>query len=367
MGTLLKDLYSPAFYERFLSIAPQALPLLEPAAFMREIFAPGWEEKTLKERMSHTATSLRRYLPEDFEQAALQLEELVTMLQEASFFGASLEFLFLPDYIEKYGLAHPEAALRAFEIITPFTSCEFAIRPFITAYPDMLYEKLRWWSTHPNHHVRRLSSEGCRPRLPWGMALGELKKDPSPILGVLENLKEDPSEYVRRSVANNLNDIAKDHPELVLSIAQKWKGISTATDAIVKHGSRTLLKKGHRGILAHYGLQSRALDVSKLTVSHKRIPMGGNLSFQCRVENRGKKALVIRLEYAVYFRRKNNTHYRKVFKISERSLAGGESLEVRKQHSFRPITTRVYYPGEHRLGILVNGSEKAVMPFRLLV
>jgi 3-methyladenine DNA glycosylase AlkC len=154
-----------------------------------------------------------------------------------------LVYIFLPDYIEQYGLEDFESSVKAIENVTRFVSCEFAVRPFILKYGGTMMKKMRTWSLHKSYHVRRLSSEGSRPRLPWAISIPELKKDPSPILPILENLKNDPSEWVRRSVANNLNDIAKDHPGLVIELARKWKGISRETDAIIKHGSRTLLKK----------------------------------------------------------------------------------------------------------------------------
>lgn len=365
MAGLLKDLYSPAFYERFSKLLKQVIPGFEPAGFLQRIFSAGWENMELKERMRHTANVLHHYLPADFEQAAISIEDIVTSLQDAAFFGASLEFMFLPDYIEQYGIAFPEAAIRAFEILTPFSSCEFAVRPFIKAYPDKMMQQMLWWSTHPNHHIRRLASEGCRPRLPWAMALPALKQDPSAILPILENLKQDPSEYVRRSVANNLNDIAKDHPTLVISIARNWKGIGPETEAIIKHGCRSLLKQGHKAVLAHYGLKSTHFNMPGFSLVRKRIKIGDALDFRFNVSNLAKKTLPLRLEYAIYFNRKNGTLYRKVFKISERSLAPGESISLNKKHRFKPITTRQYYPGKHQLAIILNGSEKLLVPFVL--
>ncbi|GAO44596.1 hypothetical protein [Flavihumibacter petaseus] len=365
MATLLKDLYSPAFYDRFLGIAPTAVPLLQPEQFRRSLFTPEWQDMALKQRMRHTATVLHQFLPDNFESAALELEALVTGLQDASFFGAALEFMFLPDYIEQYGLDHPDAALRAFEIITPYTSCEFAIRPFIKRFPEKVFQKLTWWSKHPNHHVRRLASEGCRPRLPWAMALPDLKKDPSPVINILENLKQDSSEYVRRSVANNLNDIAKDHPEIVMEIAANWKDLSAETNNIIKHGCRSLLKQGHRAALAHYGLSPTRIAVPSFRIKAGRLRVGDRLQMEFSVENLAASARLFRMEYAIFFRHKNGRHYRKVFKISERVVEGKTSLTLQKSHDLKPITTRKYYPGTHRVALILNGKEMAVLPFEL--
>ena len=139
--------------------------------------------------------------------------------------------------------------MKAIEFITQFITCEFAVRPFLLKYGDKMMNQMRAWSLHKSHKVRRLASEGSRPRLPWAMAIPALKKNPMPVLTILENLKNDPSESVRRSVANNLNDISKDRPGMVLKIANAWKGQNKETDAIVRHGCRTLLKHGHPEVL----------------------------------------------------------------------------------------------------------------------
>ena len=127
-------------------------------------------------------------------------------------------------HIEVYGLGYPEESLHALEQITRLVSAEFAVRPFILRDPDRTMEYFRRWSLDENATVRRLASEGCRPRLPWAVALPMFKKDPSPLLPILENLKDDASLYVRKSVANNLNDISKDHPDLVLELARVPRG-----------------------------------------------------------------------------------------------------------------------------------------------
>jgi 3-methyladenine DNA glycosylase AlkC len=274
--------------------------------------------------------------------------------------------MFFPDYIETYGINHFDISVKTIEQLTQFTSCEFAVRPFILQYGDKMIKQMLQWSQHKSHHVRRLASEGSRPRLPWAIALPELKKNPLPLLPILENLKQDNSEYVRRSVANNLNDIAKDNPAIVIQIAKKWKGISKETDAIIKHGCRTLLKKGHPEILKYYKLNDKAdIGISGFKIKNNKVKIGDYLNFSFSLQNMEHIKQNLRLEYAIYYLLQNGAHYKKVFKISERQLKPGEKLSVEKRHSFKIITTRKYYPGLHKLSVIVNGQELKTGKFEL--
>lgn len=366
MPTALKDLYTVGFIQQFSTIAEKTLPHFESAAFQKAVFNREWKNMELKTRMRHIATCLHPFLSQPFKKASSELIKLVDALVANGMTRYSLEFMFIPDYVEQYGLDDLASSVEAMERITQFCSCEFAVRPFIIRYPNEMYQQMLGWSKHKNEKVRRFSSEGIRPRLPWAMAIPALKKDPTPILPILENLKNDPSEFVRRSVANNLNDISKDHPDAFLKIAREWKGISTETDSLLKHGSRTLLKAAHPGILKYYKLHKNdSIAVDNFSIKTKRVDWGGDLHFACIIKNTGSKTTGIRLEYCLYFLRKNGTHSKKVFKISERNLKPGETIRVDKRHSFRAITTRVYYPGKQEVGIVVNGTEYTRGTFEL--
>ena len=189
MASLLKDLYSPAFYSAFTNVLAQVIPTLDKGQFTAAIFDETFESKELKERMRHTAIVLHQFLPAEFAPAAALIEQLIRRLREEGIKESSLEYMFLPDYIETYGLDDFENSVKAMEVITQFTSCEFAVRPFLLKYGYRMMEQMVGWSLHENHKVRRLASEGMRPRLPWAMAVPALKKDPTPILPILENLK----------------------------------------------------------------------------------------------------------------------------------------------------------------------------------
>lgn len=363
--SLIKDIYSRSFYEKFADSAAAVIPAFDKKLFIHRIFTPGFKDMEWKERMQHTTGVLHTFLPEDFGKAAKLITQMIGRLRKDGTGEDSLAYIFFADYIAAYGLEHYDHAVKAIEAVTQFVSCEFAVRPFILKYGERMIGQMTTWSLHPHHKVRRLASEGSRPRLPWAMALPALKKDPSPLFPLLENLKNDPSEWVRRSVANNLNDIAKDHPDVVIGIAAKWSGISRETDAIIKHGCRTLLKQGHADVLRHFGLASDHISLSAFDIITPKVKVGGHLEFRFAVSNQNKAAHTIRLEYGIHYKTAKGMSARKVFKISEKVYAPGAEVTVLRKQSFRPITTRRFYPGQHRLSIILNGAEKAWKHFEL--
>jgi 3-methyladenine DNA glycosylase AlkC len=363
--SLLKDLYSPRFYNGLSDALEELLPSFRKQLFLKQIFTDEFAGKELKARMRHTSVVLHQFMPPDYKQAVAIILKLISFWKKRGVHYGGLEHMFLPDYIEVYGIDHFDLSMKAFETVTQFVSCEFAVRPFFIRYVNQMVNQMIIWSKHKNDRVRRLSSEGSRPRLPWAMAIPALKKDPSPILPILETLKNDPSEFVRRSVANNINDIAKDHPDIVMKLARDWKGISRETDAIIKHGSRTLLKKGHAEILNHFGLKSKNILVSDFKIQTPVVKTGASLSFSFRIKNADKKDQTIRLEYGLYYNKSNNQLARKVFKISEKKYKAGSVIDILRNQSFRKITTRTFYPGKHQLSIIVNGEEKVVKEFIL--
>ena len=364
---LLKDLYSLSFYKNLADALAFVLPSFNKQHFISQIFTEDFEQKELKARMRHTTLVLHQFMPADFKEAVKTIEKLILRLKNNGIPDDGLAYIFLPDYMEVYGLEEFETAVQAMENITQFVSCEFAVRPFILKFKGKMIGKMRKWSKHENFKVRRLASEGSRPRLPWALAIPFLKRDPASILPILENLKNDPSDWVRRSVANSLNDIAKDHPGLIISLARKWKGISRETDAIIKHGSRTLLKKGHAEILNHYGLDSKHIQISGFKIKTASVQIGDQLVFSFVVTNKDKKKQTVRLEYGLYYRKANGLWSKKVFKISEKNYQPGAEMMVQRKQSFKKITTRVFYPGKHQLSVIVNGEEKEVRSFMVKV
>jgi 3-methyladenine DNA glycosylase AlkC len=347
----LKNVYNLEFVRVFAEKIQRLNVGFDGVAFIHCIMDSAWEDLELKERMRHITRGLRRFLPQDYAEAIAILR--LTALECQGF-----PYMFFPDFVEQYGLGDEEISLSALELFTQYSSSEFAIRPFLQRNPVKIMAQMLQWATHPNHHVRRFASEGCRPRLPWGMALKEFQRDPAPILPILELLKADDSDYVRRSVANNLNDIAKDHPTLVLDIAERWIGVHPHTDWIVKHGLRTLLKRGNPRAMQLFGFGSMPLvTVGNLRFHQPSVSIGEavNVSFDCWSEQAEK----IRLEYGVYYVKSNGEATRKVFFIHERYYSKGERVHIQRKISFQQRTTRKHYVGTHRLTIIVNGVECA--------
>ena len=220
------------------------------------------------------------------------------------------------------------------------------------------------WSKHESEHVRRLASEGCRPQLPWGQVLDSFKKDPTPIIPILEQLKNDSSAYVRKSVANNLNDISKTHPDLVLGIARKWYGMTDHTDWIVKHGCRTLLKKADSEAMAFFEFDDTAsVKLLEFVLDKTSISIGDSITFSFSVL--AEKEVKARLEYGIDYVKSNGRRSRKRFKISEVTLKENEERSYEKKHSFKDLSTRKHYPGIHSIAIIVNGAERDKLDFSL--
>ena len=361
----LKNIYNPRFFDGFTHAMQVVSPTFDKDQFLTRIYDAEWEGRELKQRMRHLSITLKAFLPESYPQAIGVILKLVSHLKRNQK-GLSLEYMFLPDFIELFGLDDLDASLQALEEVTQFTSCEFAVRPFIVKYPDQMMDQMLKWSTHSHHAVRRFASEGCRPRLPWAMALPALKADPGLVLPILENLKEDESEFVRKSVANNLNDISKDHPDVVLSLVKKWKGISPEVDWILKHGSRTLLKAGNPEALGLFGLRaSKTAAVADLRIVTPTVKIGGSLEFTFKLLNTASKSAKLRVEYGVYYQKANGTLSKKVYKISEKEYPGNSTTEINRKQPFKLITTRVFHPGQHQLSIIVNGREFEKHSFEL--
>lgn len=362
----LKNVYSPAFVEQFLNSWKKVTPALSDEKFHAYVFDNGWELLELKARMSRLAEAMQLVLPSSFKEATPVLKRLVKQLIDDGFSKDNFEFMFIPEYVERQGINNLEEALDVFESITQFTSCEFAIRPFIMQNETRVMKQMLQWSKHHHPSVRRFSSEGCRPRLPWAMALPRFKKDPSLILPILEQLKADSSLFVRKSVANNLNDISKDQPELALNIAYNWYGQQSTTDWIVKHGARSLLKAGNPRAMELFGYAPiDQLVLNDFALITEEVIFGEQLAFHFSLQNKTNKELKVRMEYGIYFLKNNGTQAKKVFKISERTLSPNEKVVLEKQHKITPISTRKYYEGEHAVALIINGIEFSKKPFLL--
>ncbi|WP_052475869.1 DNA alkylation repair protein [Cohnella kolymensis] len=353
MAEARKDMYHETFLREFAVKVKQEYPLFDIEGFVSAVLGQGWEQLELKGRIRRVTTSLGHTLPADFEQA-------VNILDGIAEDCYGFPYVFFLDYIEVYGLDHWELSMRALERFTRMSTAEFAVRPFLKRNQERMMAQMLEWTSHPDEHVRRLASEGCRPRLPWADALPALKKDPAPILPILQQLKADPSEYVRRSVANNLNDISKDHPELVLATAREWKGSNERTDWVIRHACRGLIRAANTKAMELFGLTAQPdIRVEQWTITPDQIPMGESVEFRYALRVPEGQPMKLRIELAVSFPRQAGRYYRKLFKLSEKEVPGGKLLTGGRRFSFADLSTRRHYPGAHRLALIVNGQELA--------
>ncbi|MCL2368446.1 MAG: DNA alkylation repair protein [Oscillospiraceae bacterium] len=360
MPELWKDKFNPETLRAFALLVQAAYPAFQAEAFIQSTLDETWDSLELKARGRQVCVNLGTYLPADYRTAIAICDEVI---QDADEFYC----LVFPDFVEVYGLdaGDWEVSMGALERYTQYGSSEFAVRQFIIRDEARMMEQMYAWSKHENEHVRRLSSEGCRPLLPWGQALVSFKQDPGPVLPILEQLKTDPSLYVRRSVANNLNDIAKNHPDLVAEIARDWHGKDEHTDWIIKHGCRTLLKKGHRAVLALFGYDdTTSVDVRDFALGAEAISIGEEMPFSFSIEV--KKPTKVRLEYGVDYVKANGKRNRKIFQISEIAFKEAAKKDYTKRHSFADVSVRKHYPGVHSITLIVNGVERETLDFTLV-
>ncbi len=361
----LKNLYNDHFLGNLSQILEEVLPAFEQTVFLESIYSQEWEKLELKGRMRHISGVLHQFLPKDFAKALPYIVAVKDKAVQAKL--SPLACLFLPDYVEQYGLFYPTLSMQALEQITSFISAEFAVRPFLIRYPELMLTQMLQWSTHSSEHIRRLASEGIRPRLPWAMAVPLLKKEPALILPVLENLKADPSEYVRRSVANNLNDISKDHPQLVTDLARKWKGTNPLTDKLLKHGCRTLLKKGNDEVLNLFGFnfKNTVKFIQPLVLTKDVLEKGDILEFSCSCTC--GQLCTVRLQYLISFPGKSGKIGTKTFYLCEKKIDAGQEYRIQKKIKLQDYSTRKLYAGKHRIAIMLNGEIKTDAFFYLNV
>lgn len=366
MAELFKNIYNPQFFEEFTKALKQVWPKFNKNSFLKQIYHGDWSDKELKQRMRHISSTLEKNLSDSYFENVNILLNTIEQLQINNVKEDSLEYMFIPDYIEQFGLNHFETSIKAFESITQFTSCEFAVRPFIQKFPVKMMEQMFEWTAHEHPMVRRLSTEGCRPRLPWAMALPALKQDPGKIIPILKVLKSDTAETVRRSVANNLNDISKDNPSVVINLSQKWYGQSDEINWLVKHGCRTLLKQGNTDTLKLFGFGSvKDVIIENFHILTPIVEIGDSLLFQFQLINNKKIDAKIRLEYGLYYQKLNGSLSKKVFTISEKNYSKNSISTVTRKQSFKLITTRRFHTGLHQLSIIINGQETEKMNFEL--
>ncbi len=362
MPELMKDrYYNYNTIHKLAMCINSVYPTFPADDFIADIMDESWDTLELKARMRRITINLGKYLPPDYEYALSILDKAIAHYPVGI---VDSGLLYFPDFVEVYGQdeCYWDLSIAALERYTQYSTAEFAVRPFIIKHEARMMAQMAAWAENDNDHVRRLATEGCRPALPWGQALTSFKKDPSPVLQILERLKVDTSLYVRKSVANNLNDISKTHPYLIVELAKDWYGKNKHTDWIVKHGCRTLLKKGNRDVLGIFGFADvDCVNIDNFSLDAASVCVGGNITFSFQIE--AKKETKIRLEYGIDYVKANGKRSRKIFKISESLFKGKQKKSYSKTHSFADTNSKRHYPGLHSNTLIVQGGEWGILNF----
>ncbi len=341
-----------------LAAAHPAFPL---AGFVADAGA-GLDALELMGRAQHIADAMARALPADrLECLAIVVRSLGEPVPEPGAGGGISPLVYLPLtlFVATHALDHPEAALDAQHALTKRFSCEFSIRAYVEAWPDLTLARLAIWVSDPDPHVRRLVSEGTRPRLPWASRLRALQADPTPVLPLLARLRDDPSEYVRRSVANHLNDIGKDLPAVLFEVCRRWL-VDAPPDrvALVRHALRDRVKKGDPEAIGLLGAGGGTFAVrADLPAA---AALGGTLQVVVHVENTGATATRAVVDLVVGFPGRSAAGRRKVFKLRTVDLAPGEAVALRKTISLKDHTTRTAIAGPHVLAAQIDGVATAL-------
>ncbi|NNC93388.1 MAG: DNA alkylation repair protein [Acidimicrobiia bacterium] len=357
---LLKDFFNPESIGLIADAVATAHPPFDRAGFKAAVFDDEWDGRELKQRMRHAAECLQDALPDAYPESVEILVRAAPALAEAGFTA-----MVLSDFVEAFGVDDFETSVSALAVFTHNVSAEFAVRPFLVRYPDRMLDQMHEWAGSDDPALRRLASEGTRPRLPWGMALQQYKTDPTPILPLLRSLAHDSSEDVRRSVANNLNDIAKDHPDLVVELLTEWQDGSPEVTEITRHALRVLLKKGDTGALRLLGFHpDPAVSLTDLSVKPTTVPIGGKVSVSFTVTSTGDEPQMVMVDGVVHYPRPKSTST-KVFKWKSGELGPGERWPLKRSVTLQPMSTRRIHPGTHTCEVQINGDRVARIEFEV--
>ncbi|MDO9404625.1 MAG: DNA alkylation repair protein [Polaromonas sp.] len=349
----LKNMFDADRFRQIAAETRAVYPRFDVEAFLA-LALPPLEPLTLMQRLRLMTESLHATLPADYGKAIAILRKLAPRI------NSGFVTLVLPDYVSLYGQDDFNASMDALRFFTTFGSSEFAIRTFLRHQPARTLAVMKTWALDDNDHIRRLASEGARPRLPWSFRLDALMADPELAAPILDALKTDPSLYVRKSVANHLNDITKLHPEWVIDKLKSWPLEDPHTAWIARHALRTLIKQGDRRALAVIGAGKKPqVKLHDFTVSPKRVQLGDRITLSFSLESTARSTQKLVVDYTIHYVKKSGASSAKVFKLKEVQLAAGETLALGRSQVIRDFTTRVHHRGRHEVDVMVNGEKLA--------
>jgi 3-methyladenine DNA glycosylase AlkC len=335
-------------------------PAFKAQAFTDEVVSE-FTQLELKARINWISVCLRKYLPPAYRKATdILLKALPPACDPELTDHDYGEFIYAPysEFVSQYGCNAQDLdySLSALKEMTTRFSAEFAIRAFLNAFPEQTLASLQLWAQDSHYHVRRLASEGTRPKLPWSQ---RISLPPEAALPVLDQLHDDLSRFVTRSVANHLNDLSKISPELVLKTLKVWQGQKRQNapelDYMTRHALRTLIKRGHPETLQFLGYPTQPqIRVANFTLATERLQLGQALSFDFEIEALEASRLVV--DYCLHFQNRKGSLSPKVFKLRILDLQAGQTLSLHKNHPLKEMTTRHLYPGLHKVELQINGQ-----------
>jgi 3-methyladenine DNA glycosylase AlkC len=364
----LKTFFSPSLIRRLADDLVRAHPSFPVSRFVQDA-TDGLDALELLDRGRHIAKALARHLPQAYPDAvAVLLRSLGPEHATDELIGAGMApFFYLPHtiFVAEHGLDHFELSMRAQYELTKRFSAESSIRPYIARYPDRTFEQLRTWARDTNPHVRRLVSEGTRLRLPWAPRVAWLDEHPDRVLALLDALKDDAAPLIRRSVANNLNDLGKVHPDLLIRTCASWlEDASAERRELVEHALRSAIKRGLPDALRLLGFgRAPSVAVEDVRIAPARVAIGGAVSVGFVLRSRSRTPQNLLVDLAVHFVRAGGRSSRKVFKLRRMTMAARDRAALSTAVSLAVHTTRKPHPGRHKVDLLVNGKAIALGTF----
>lgn len=357
--TLLKDILGPQALIVIANAGASVSRRFDHGIFLRTA-SDGIAALSIMDRVRHIADALNAALPNRYEDA---LEIVGAMAPQLTH---GFQAIAVTEFVARYGLDDIDRSLDALADLTRFGSAEFAVRPFLVQDTERTLTMMARWTGSPDEHVRRLASEGSRPRLPWASRIPAFKVDPTLAAGILDSLKADPSAYVRKSVANHLNDIAKDRPDWLLNRLGGWQNGDARTAWIIRHALRTLIKQGDPRALALIGVgDGAAVTIGDFSIEPQNVRLGQTITISAELISTSPDAQRLVVDYRVHYARAGGKTAGKVFKLKTFDLPAGRAATLGIRQVIRDFSTRRHYPGRHEIELIVNGQTMAKTAFEI--
>ncbi len=370
----LKDIYNRETVEKIADGFVAGWSEFKRSDFIEQVVA-GLDERSFLERMNWIAEQLQQFLPvisceDDFRHVVdLLIIASGPELVENDLKGYGGFFVLpLTRFVSLHGLDYFDESMRALYELTKRFSAEFDIRYFILQHQQRTLDTLKLWHRDSNCHVRRLISEGIRPRLPMGFQLKSFIADPAPVIELLTLIKDDKERFVQRSIANCLNDISKDNPQAVIDTLMQWQQENNSKDLqwMIRHSLRSLIKAGKPEALALLGYKQPQLTVHSARLDHSEIVMGETITFNAELHSNAEQSQTLLIDYALHFQKKNGKTRPKVFRLGEKTLLSSKPLLISASQLIKTVSVRTCYPGEHLFELIINGQPFDQISFNVL-